>query len=111
MRGNFKVYDKYSHFTPSLAECIILVVLLGAGALVGSAVTMVFQYFFGNGAGKCKAVIQHPNAIFIDGIEPLAKHMVPLAERKFLRGEFEDTAYFEPFYLKEFIAGTPKKML
>lgn len=50
MRGNFKVYDKYSHFTPSLAECIILVVLLGAGALVGSAVTMVFQYFFGNGA-------------------------------------------------------------
>lgn len=66
--------------------------------------------FFGPGATKCKEVIQHPNAIFIDGIEPLAKHMVPLAERKFLRGEFEDTAYFEPFYLKEFIAGESKRL-
>lgn len=66
--------------------------------------------FFGNGSQKCKEVINHPNAIFIDGIEPLAKYMVPLAERAFLRGNTEDTAYFEPFYLKEFVAGESKRM-
>lgn len=68
-------------------------------------------YFMGNGAAKCKDVITHPNARFIDGIDPLAKNMYPLAERKFLRGELEDTAYFEPFYLKEFVATKPKSLL
>lgn len=66
--------------------------------------------FFGNGAAKCKDVIKHPNAMFIDGIEPLAKNMVPLAERALMQGKIEDTAYFEPFYLKEFIAGESKKL-
>ena len=66
--------------------------------------------FFGNGAPKCKETITHPNAIFVDGIEPLAKNMVPLAERSLMRGEVEDTAYFEPFYLKEFVAGQSKKL-
>lgn len=66
--------------------------------------------FFGNGSQKCKEVINHPNAIFLDGIEPLAKYMVPLAERAFLRDNTEDTAYFEPFYLKEFVAGESKRM-
>lgn len=50
MRGNFKIYDKYSRFAPGLAECIVLIVLLGAGAMIGSAVTMVFQFFFGSEA-------------------------------------------------------------
>lgn len=59
-------------------------------------------YFFGNGAEKCKAVIQHPNAHFFDGVPLLAKYMSPLAEKKFLREEFEDVAYFVPNYLKEF---------
>ncbi len=68
-------------------------------------------YFFGNGAEKCKSVIQHPNAHFIDGIELNAKWMAPLAEKKFLREEFEDVAYFEPFYLKEFVAIKAKKLL
>ena len=58
---------------------------------------------------KCKAVIDHPNAHFIDGALPLAKYMAPLAERAHSRGEFVDTAYFEPFYLKEYQATTPKK--
>ena len=66
--------------------------------------------FFGNGASKCKDVLSHPNAIFIDGIEPLAKNMTPLAERSLLQGKIEDTAYFEPFYLKEFVAGQSKKL-
>ena len=61
-------------------------------------------YFFGNGAAKCMEVINHPNAHLIAGVEPLAKWMQPLAERRFLNGQFEDVAYFEPFYLKDFVA-------
>lgn len=68
-------------------------------------------YFFGNGAEKCKAVIQHPNAHFFDGIELNAKYMAPLAEKKFLCEEFEDVAYFEPNYLKEFVAIKAKSLL
>ncbi|RRD80278.1 tRNA (adenosine(37)-N6)-threonylcarbamoyltransferase complex dimerization subunit type 1 TsaB [Alloprevotella sp. OH1205_COT-284] len=67
-------------------------------------------YFMGNGAEKCKSVIGHPNARFIDNVHPLAKHMAPLAEKAYARGEFADTAYFEPFYLKEFQTTTPKKI-
>jgi tRNA threonylcarbamoyladenosine biosynthesis protein TsaB len=68
-------------------------------------------YFFGNGAMKCKEVIGHPNAHFIEGVEPLAKWMQPLAERRFMNGQFEDVAYFEPFYLKDFVAIKPKNLL
>jgi tRNA threonylcarbamoyladenosine biosynthesis protein TsaB len=65
-------------------------------------------YFFGNGAAKCKEVIKHPNARFFDGIQPLARWMFPLADRAFLDGTFQDVAYFEPFYLKEFVATVAK---
>lgn len=68
-------------------------------------------YFFGNGAEKCMEVINHPNAHYIKGIDPLAKNMFPLAERRMMRGETEDVAYFEPFYLKNFVALKPKKLL
>jgi len=61
-------------------------------------------YFFGNGAAKCMAAINHPNARYVDGIEPLARWMQPLAERRLLNGQTEDVAYFEPFYLKDFVA-------
>lgn len=67
--------------------------------------------FFGNGSGKCKDVIRHPNAIFIDDIHPLARHAAPLAEQRLRRGETVSTAYFEPFYLKEFQATKPKNLL
>ena len=60
--------------------------------------------FFGDGADKCKAVISHPNAIFIDNIRPDAMYMMPLAIKQLAEGKTEDTAYFEPFYLKEFVA-------
>ena len=63
---------------------------------------------FGNGAEKCKKVLTHPNIEFIDHINPLAKDMVELAEKAFFNREFQDVAYFEPFYLKEFVATTPK---
>ena len=68
-------------------------------------------YFFGNGAQKCMETIQHPNAHLIEGIEPLAKWMQPLAEKRFLNDQFEDVAYFVPFYLKDFVAIKPKPLL
>ena len=68
-------------------------------------------YFFGNGAAKCIEIINHPNAHLIDGIEPLAKWMMPLAEKKMHNNIHEDVAYYVPFYLKDFVAKTPKKLL
>lgn len=64
--------------------------------------------FFGNGADKCKEVIHHANAKFIDDIKPEAKSMIKLAEKAFFDKDFVDVAYFEPFYLKEFVATVPK---
>ena len=68
-------------------------------------------YFFGNGAAKCMETIGHPNAHLREGIVPLAKHMFPLAEKRIALGQHEDVAYFTPFYLKDFVAKTPKKLL
>ncbi len=66
-------------------------------------------YFFGDGASKCKEVLNHPNARFIDSVLPVAYDMMALAEVAFRKSDFKDVAYFEPFYLKEFVATTPKK--
>ena len=68
-------------------------------------------YFFGNGAAKCMDTINHPNAHLIEGIEPVAKWMMPLAERKMLNDIHEDVAYFVPYYLKDFVAKHPKDLL
>ncbi len=68
-------------------------------------------YFMGNGADKCVETIQHPNAHFIKNIVPQAKNMIPLAEMAMAKEQFEDVAYFEPFYLKEFVATKSKKLL
>lgn len=66
-------------------------------------------YFFGDGAAKCKSVLSaNKNAIFIDDIFPSAKNMISLSEQAFVNKEFEDVAYFEPFYLKDFVAGKKK---
>jgi tRNA threonylcarbamoyladenosine biosynthesis protein TsaB len=67
--------------------------------------------FCGNGAEKCKEVIKSNNAIFLDNVFPLSINMISEANRKFNEKIFEDTAYFEPFYLKEFVATTPKNDL
>ena len=63
--------------------------------------------FIGDGALKCKDVITHPNASFREAF-PLASAMAPLAEAAYNKKQFEDLAYFEPFYLKEFVAALPK---
>ena len=67
--------------------------------------------FFGDGADKCKDVINHPNAVFLDNIYPSAKYMQRLSEQTFLDNDFVDVAYFEPFYLKDFVTTVSKKNL
>ena len=64
--------------------------------------------FFGDGALKCKDIINHKNAKFIEGIYPSAKNLGLLAEVEFENKDFEDVAYFEPYYLKDFVAGKKK---
>lgn len=64
--------------------------------------------FFGNGAAKCKDVLPIENTRFLEGIYPKASDMVKLANDAYDKNEFVDVAYFEPFYLKEFVATTPK---
>ena len=66
--------------------------------------------FVGDGALKCQEVITHPNARFREAF-PLARHMARRAQEDFDAGKFQDVAYFEPFYLKDFIATVSKKNL
>lgn len=65
--------------------------------------------FIGDGALKCAEVIQHPHAVFSERNFNSAANMSKLAHQAFTEGEFEDVAYFEPFYLKDFVLTTPKK--
>lgn len=58
--------------------------------------------FLGDGAAKCKDIITHKNAFFLDNIHPSAVQIGELAYKKFLSNQVEDIAYFEPHYLKEF---------
>ncbi len=67
-------------------------------------------YFFGNGSNKCKDAITSHNATFIDGVNPLATDMAVMAHEAYNKKEFADVAYFEPFYLKDFIATKPKRL-
>ena len=68
-------------------------------------------YFLGDGAAKCKGVITHENAVFIDDEFPSSKQMARLSYDKYKKNDIEDVAYFEPFYLKDFIAIPEKKKL
>ena len=66
--------------------------------------------FIGDGAGKCADVIKHPNAHFCQ-CHPKASSMLSPALAALRAGDFKDVAYFEPFYLKDFVVGTAKKSL
>ena len=66
-------------------------------------------YFLGDGAQKCKAKITHNNAIFVDDKHPSAKEMAELSYAKYKKNDIEDVAYFEPFYLKDFVVIPEKK--
>lgn len=65
--------------------------------------------FFGNGSAKCQNVIQSPNAIFLSNINASAQYMTELVWEAYNNKHFEDVAYFEPFYLKDFVATVSKK--
>ena len=65
--------------------------------------------FFGDGALKCKLIINSPNAHFLDGVFPSAKNIGVLGFEKFSNKNFEDVVYFEPYYLKDFVAGVQKR--
>ena len=58
----------------------------------------------GDGAEKCKTVLTESRYVLDNEIYLQAKHLAALSYEKFVQGDFEDTAYFEPYYLKEFIA-------
>ena len=66
--------------------------------------------FIGDGALKCREVISNPKASFKEAW-PLASNMAVLAEKAFNEGRFEDLAYFEPFYLKDFVATVSRKSI
>lgn len=67
-------------------------------------------YFFGDGAAKAVDTL-NSSFQFIEGIKTSAEHLIDIAWNKYQNKQFEDVAYFEPFYLKDFVAGKPKKML
>ncbi|MEI6765562.1 MAG: tRNA (adenosine(37)-N6)-threonylcarbamoyltransferase complex dimerization subunit type 1 TsaB [Bacteroidota bacterium] len=65
--------------------------------------------FAGDGSAKCKSLFEgQANAVFMDDVQPSACFMAPLSDKHFINSNFENTALFEPFYLKDFIAGKPK---
>lgn len=66
-------------------------------------------YIIGSGAVKCREILEHPNFLFDDSIVPSAKEMCQLSYSEFRANNFENTAYFEPDYLKEFIIQQSKK--
>jgi tRNA threonylcarbamoyladenosine biosynthesis protein TsaB len=67
--------------------------------------------FLGNGAEKCKNIIKDKNAFFEGPMMTSAQFMQSISEEKFNKKQFEDVAYFEPFYLKNFVATIPKNKI
>ena len=65
--------------------------------------------FLGDGAMKCKEVITHENAVFLSDYFPSSKEMAGLSYEKYKKNDIEDVAYFEPFYLKDFVVIPEKK--
>ncbi len=65
-------------------------------------------YFIGNGVEKTKGLISHDNAVFVENKLPSAHEMCNLSYTKFTKKQYEDLAYFEPFYLKDFISLHPR---
>lgn len=66
-------------------------------------------YFLGDGAQKIKEIIDHKNAVFLNGYFPSAREMAKLSYAKYKKNDAEDVAYFEPFYLKDFLITKSKK--
>ncbi|MEJ2881997.1 tRNA (adenosine(37)-N6)-threonylcarbamoyltransferase complex dimerization subunit type 1 TsaB [Pedobacter sp. GR22-6] len=65
--------------------------------------------FIGDGATKCSTTLEHVNAVFSERNYNSAGNMSALAQQAYVNAQFEDLAYFEPFYLKDFVVTTPRK--
>jgi tRNA threonylcarbamoyladenosine biosynthesis protein TsaB len=65
--------------------------------------------FFGNGAAKCREILAGKNVLILEGFDPSAAFMAALSKRSFEGKDFVDVAYFEPFYLKDFVTTISKK--
>lgn len=85
-------------------EAVVVEESFLAGKLIDHTIV-----FFGNGSEKCRKVIQSPNAVFLSNEEASARHLSDLAWQLYNKKQFEDVAYFEPFYLKDFVATVSKK--
>ena len=94
--------DKHKDIRETRAEII-------DEASFGDYVSFTKVHIVGSGAEKCKQVLHAPNFNFDISIVPSAKEMAFLAYHKFLNRDFEDVAYFEPYYLKDFVLQTKKK--
>lgn len=68
-------------------------------------------YFLGDGVDKCKEIMKHKNAVFVEGKLPSANEMSAISYEKYKKNDIEDVAYFEPFYLKDFVVTKSKKQL
>ena len=84
--------------------------IIGADSYANSLKNNVI-YFLGDGANKCEEFITNENAIFIENKFPSAKEMSKLSFEKHKKNDIEDVAYFEPFYLKDFVATKEKRKL
>ena len=89
-----EVYNAF--YTPDLAEVVPVAATVVDEHSFAEQLAAGKVYFFGNGAAKCKSVIRHENAVFIDEIVPNAAWIKG--------GKIVDTAYWEPFYLKAYEA-------
>jgi len=67
--------------------------------------------FIGTGAPKCRTIINHPNAVFFDHVYPSAGSLASLSYKAYQNNKFENLAYFEPFYLKDFVGTVAKNRL
>lgn len=96
---------QFNHELEPMADTRAMIVMPGS---FSDTLDTHKMFFFGDGSEKCKHLLKRKNAIFIDNILSSAQGLIVPATRKFAQKEFEDVAYFEPFYLKEFVAGTPR---
>ena len=97
-------YDAAGHRQTDVAPLVVEAGSFGRELSEGETI------FIGDAADKCREVVASPAARFVQTY-PHASAMAPQAERLFSEGRFEDCAYFEPFYLKQFMATTSKKKL
>ena len=93
------LYDQYNNEVRK-TEALIIDETSFDAEIAGNTI-----YFFGDGAEKCKDLLDPKGMIFIDGVYPSTRSMAHLSHKKFETKSFEDLAYFEPYYLKDFIAG------